>query len=302
MKTLRWPAQGFGKRLAFALLAVLTLLPTLGTVVLAEVYAQAHTNPPCHGLFNSPADLNLEFREIMLTARDDVQVPAWYVPAQNGAVIIAAPGFNGNRSHALADFGFLASNGYGMLVFDQRHCSNKRTAQTLGYNEAQDMLGAVDFLLTQDGVEHIGVIGFSAGGVTTILAAAQEPAIEAVVEAGGYHDLEADITDPQEEHSIYDTILRRFIVASFKRQSGVHPAQSSPISVVADISPRPLLLIYGEREALSGELLFEAALEPKQLWIVEGADHGQYRAFAPEEYEQRVLNFFATHLIAETEP
>lgn len=289
-------SRGFWLRLGVALTAAVILTPTLATFGFAERYARAHTQPPCPGLFSSPDVYGLQYEEITLTARDGIHVEGWYIPSENGATIVAAPGFNGNRSHALHDFGFLAQSGYGLLVFDQRHCANSGIPQTLGYDEAKDMLGAVDYLQVE-GVERIGAIGFSAGGVTTILAAAQEPAIEAVVEQGGYHNLEADILDPQVDLGLYDTILRRAIVGSFHRQTGIHPGQSSPLNVVGDISPRPLLLIYGEHEALSGELLYEAAGEPRDLWIVPGAGHGGYRAAAPDEYETRVLDFFNTHLL-----
>lgn len=291
----------FWKRLAVALAGTVILLPTLITLVLADTYARFHTQPSCLGLFNSPADLGLDYEEVTLTAPDGVQVPGWYVPGQNGAAIVAAPGFNGNRSHALVDFGFLAEAGYGLVVFDQRHCSQPGIPQTLGYNEALDMVGAVSYLRAQDGVEHVGAIGFSAGGTSTLLAAAQEPAIEAAIALGGYHNLEADMLDPQVKHGWYDALMRRLIVASFKRRSGVHPRDISPVDVVADIAPRPLLLIYGEHEPPSGHALYEAARDPKELWIVEGAGHGGYRGAAPEEYEQRVLAFFEEHLLSPTE-
>lgn len=288
---------GFWKRLAVALAATVVLAPTLVTLSLAENYARAHTRPACPGLLNTPADFGLAYREITLTARDGVQVPGWYIPGDNGAAIIAAPGFNGNRSHALADFGFLAQAGYGLLVFDQRHCANPGTPQTLGYNERREVLAGVDFLASQDGVQHIGAIGFSAGCVSTLLAAAEEPTIQASVGIGGYHNLEADITDPQDPHGWYDTLTRRLIVAAFKQQTGVHPRESSPVDAIGQISPRPVLLIYGEYEASSGQLLYAAANDPKELWIVEGAGHGGYRAAAPDDYERRIRAFFDAHLL-----
>ena len=42
--------------------------------------------------------------------------------------------------------------------------------------------------------------------------------------------------------------------------------------------------------------LFAAAGEPKELWIVPGADHGEAHAFAGEEYERRVLEFYSKYL------
>jgi hypothetical protein len=37
--------------------------------------------------------------------------------------------------------------------------------------------------------------------------------------------------------------------------------------------------------------LFDVARAPKDLWIVEGAGHGEYVAIAPAEYERRVIAF-----------
>jgi fermentation-respiration switch protein FrsA (DUF1100 family) len=50
-------------------------------------------------------------------------------------------------------------------------------------------------------------------------------------------------------------------------------------------------LIYGEYEADAGLPLYQAAREPKALWIVPGAGHGEYEQAAPEEYRTRVITF-----------
>jgi len=42
--------------------------------------------------------------------------------------------------------------------------------------------------------------------------------------------------------------------------------------------------------------LFDAAAEPKQLWLVEGAAHVDLHEFAKEEYEKRVLDFLAKNM------
>ena len=68
----------------------------------------------------------------------------------------------------------------------------------------------------------------------------------------------------------------------------------SPIQVIGQISPRPLLLIYGEHETESGHAheQYESAGDPKDLWIVPNCGHGDYLHAAPEEWEQRVVTFF----------
>ena len=42
--------------------------------------------------------------------------------------------------------------------------------------------------------------------------------------------------------------------------------------------------------------LFAAATEPKELWLIQNAKHVDLHRRATEEYEQRVLRFFATTL------
>ena len=44
------------------------------------------------------------------------------------------------------------------------------------------------------------------------------------------------------------------------------------------------------------QALFDAAAEPKQLWLVDGAAHVDMLAFAKTEYEKRILDFLAKNL------
>jgi uncharacterized protein len=42
--------------------------------------------------------------------------------------------------------------------------------------------------------------------------------------------------------------------------------------------------------------MFDAASDPKELWVVNGAKHVDVHAAAKEEYERRVLGFFERYL------
>jgi fermentation-respiration switch protein FrsA (DUF1100 family) len=126
-----------------------------------------------------------------------------------------------------------------------------------------------------------------------IRGAARDERVRAVVAEGGFHNLAQHIF-----HGDQVPLVRRLVewqVLTFYRlDTGVDPAQVSPVTDISRISPRPVLLIYGEHEAERGgaQLLYEAAREPKELWIVPNAGHGGYIAAAPQEYERRVIAFF----------
>jgi fermentation-respiration switch protein FrsA (DUF1100 family) len=69
---------------------------------------------------------------------------------------------------------------------------------------------------------------------------------------------------------------------------------------IARLAGRPLLMIHGECDTYikpdMARALFDCAAEPKELWLVPGARHNQALHAAGEEYRQRVLRFFETHL------
>jgi fermentation-respiration switch protein FrsA (DUF1100 family) len=76
--------------------------------------------------------------------------------------------------------------------------------------------------------------------------------------------------------------------------------QFNPVESAGRIAPRPLLVIAGEKDLLMPvddvKRVFDAAGEPKQLWIVPGAEHARCREVAGAEYDTRVTGFFTRNL------
>ena len=101
--------------------------------------------------------------------------------------------------------GDLAHQGFAILAFDMRGAGESPAApRSFGLYEQRDVLGAVDFLRTGSlpylelgRPRAIAGWGVSLGGATLILAAANEPAIKAIVSDSAY----ADIL-PRLEHDI----------------------------------------------------------------------------------------------------
>ena len=62
----------------------------------------------------------------------------------------------------------------------------------------------------------------------------------------------------------------------------------------------PIQIIGGENDHHAtleeSRQLFAAANEPKELWIVQNAEHGDLFKVAPSDYEKRVLAFFQNTL------
>ena len=279
--------------LVFAL-AMLVLIPLLVLTGISYLYTGIFTRTPCIRASRTPADIGLtRFEEVTFQTPDGVTAHGWYVPPSNGAMVVLVPGLGGARDGMFGDAAILARHGYGLLMYDPRACNVPGSRNSLGYVETNELLGAVEYLSRRDAKVHIGALGFSEGGVTVIRGAARDERIRASVAEGGFHNLAQNIL-----HGRNVPLIRQLVewqVATFFRlDTGVDPAAVSPVTDIGRIGPRPVLLIYGEHEAERGgaELLYNAAQQPKELWIVPGAGHGGYIGVAPQEYERRVVTFF----------
>lgn len=274
--------------LAFLLLAGFAL-----TGWLANRYVRATLYPGCQGDRASLAEYGYPAEPVEFTSREGYTLRGWLTPGERnpGTVIVVLPGHGGNTRFALPDALVLAEAGFGTLIYEHRSCVDPALTASTGPHEAQDLMGAVDYLQSRADVQAIGVLGFSEGGTAVLLAAAQHPAIDAAVAEGGYSSMRNDILDPQADLGLYDRLMRR-LVLTFMPLYDVLPRNASPIDVIDQIAPRPLLLVYGEYEAFHGEPLYAAAGEGAELWVVPGSGHGGYQLAAPGEYEDRIVTFF----------
>jgi uncharacterized protein len=79
------------------------------------------------------------------------------------------------------------------------------------------------------------------------------------------------------------------------RLAGMPLATASPLEAVERIAPRPLLLIHGDADHLippsDSQEIYDAAGEPKALWLAPGSRHVGAAGDHPEEYRRRVLEF-----------
>ena len=96
------------------------------------------------------------------------------------------------------------------------------------------------------------------------------------------------------------------VMALMARRSGARLADFRPVTAVARLAPRPLLLIHGDSDASvpveHGHRLYAAAGDPKDLWVLPGVGHvGGYFADRAA-YVERVIDFFDRSLGQPAEP
>ena len=155
------------------------------------------------------------------------------------------------------------------------------------------------YLRSELPAEKIGVIGSSLGGAALLLAQLLRPADAAVLEAV-FPSIEAAVDNRVRVRiGPLARLATPLLLWQLPWRLGIEPAQLRPVDRMARLAA-PVLVVGGmlDRHTPPAETrqLFDAANEPKTLWLVEGAAHEDLHAFAPRTYEAQVFGFLAQYL------
>lgn len=285
---------------------------TLAVLILAVPLISAFvawnlTHPAKKPLEHSPEAYGLAYETVEFASFDGTKLRGWWLPAaQTDRVVIMAHGFRGNRAQdpALPTAKVLVEQGISVLQFDFRNSGESEgELTTVGLFEKEDLLSAVSYVQQQGhGANGIGLLGFSMGASTALMAAADSPAVEAVVADSPFADLHTYLGEnmPHWTH-LPDFPFTSVILWELPYLIGHDPKEVSPIRAVDRLRDRPILFIHGDGDTTiansNSERLVEALAVPTaQLWAAEKATHvGTYKV-EPEAYTARVAAFFAEHL------
>lgn len=299
--------------------AILFSCAALGTIAFRG--ASQLIYPPEPDPEGSPSDYGLPYLDVNFPSRDGLRLHGWFIPSERSPLpsladdnwsgdskgtVIFCHGRFGSKDPDLKYAPFFREAGYNTFLFDFRgHGRSEGEYSSLGFYERLDLLGAID-LLQLKGISRFGVLGFSLGGGVGIATAAQSKPIVAVISDGGFAELRK-VVEAGSRKKGFPTFLAAFIVPLMLwiagRRLGCDLSEVGPLRWVEKIAPRALLLIHGAEDPyISVEdvrRLYEAAGEPKELWIVDEAGHRQVDEVRPEEYRRRVLGFFDRYLASE---
>ncbi|MEA4909602.1 MAG: hypothetical protein VB089_18415 [Anaerolineaceae bacterium] len=231
------------------------------------------------------------FEAVTLPVAPGLALRGWWRPPQDGAVVLLLGGLGAGRDAMLPQARRLAARGFGVLTLESRTCAGQ--ASGLGAQETQELAAMLAFAQDQPGVDWVGALGFSVGGAAVLLGAAQQDEIRAVVAEGNYADLYDEMTAVPAAPLSVQWQVQRAVALWYRLLSGRWPGQVRPIQALADIAPRPVLLVHGEAEVERTRGRRQAAAGPSAtLWVVPGAGHGQYLSAGAAAFDQHVVAFF----------
>jgi uncharacterized protein len=229
------------------------------------------------------------------------RIAAWWLDRGVGtpAVLLLHP-IRADRLSMLSRARLLVRHGFSVALIDlQGHGETPGAAITFGWRESADVRAALAWLGRAAPGRRVGVIGCSLGGAAVLLGP-QPVGVDAVVLEAVY---------PRFRRAIENRVrirlgglapyLTPLLLVQLGPRLDVSLSDLEPIRSM-DRLGAPVLVVAGSRDehttAAESDDLFQAAVEPKRLWFVDGARHQDLLAYDPVGYESQVVGFLRRHL------
>jgi len=254
------------------------------------------------GETHSPDEYGLLYETVEFEAMDGLMLRGVWIPTSGSdKAVIILHGHGSGYDFDLYRAPALQKAGFNVLLFDFRaHGRSEGKHMTFGYEERRDVRGAIEFLHAR-GIKHIGLLGFSYGGIVSMLVTPDCPDVEAIITDGGPARMRTAIASRGVELGFPLWLTRPvacLIISITSLRLWENLFLYEPIRWVGKITPRPILFIHGEKDQYLPDFdaLYAAANMPKELWRLPDAGHTTASQLYPEEHTRRVVEFFNRYL------
>jgi alpha-beta hydrolase superfamily lysophospholipase len=248
-----------------------------------------------------PAPAELEAEAVAFPSQSGSVIHGWLSrPTAARASVLLLPGVRANRLSMVRRAEFLRRAGYATLLIDfQATGESVGEAITFGWRERFDVLAAVQYLNARMPGQPVAVLGVSLGGAATLLATPPLEVQAAVLEAV-YPSIDRAIVNRLRMRiGPFAHAMAPLLLVQLRPRLGVAPIQLKPVDHIARLGC-PLLVVGGTFDEHTTvdetQLLYAAAVEPKELWLIPNAAHVDFLEFAGDDYRRRILAFLAAAL------
>ena len=263
----------------------------------------------------TPLDLG---EPVTFRTPDDLVLAGSYFPRRSddrAGILVFCHEFLSDRFSYSPYLDHLRDEGYDVFSFDFRNHGRSETdpnytpLQWATDYEVTDLNAALDYLRKRHDHDSagFGLFGVSRGGSTALVVAARNPDVWGVVTDGAFPTrgtMTAYILRWAEIYVKSALFLALVPVWVYKFLCWVSRQRSERRlncrfpdieTATSRLSPRPWLMIHGEKDAYIGpdiaRALFSHGREPKEMWLVPGAKHNRCRECQPEAYTARITAF-----------
>jgi pimeloyl-ACP methyl ester carboxylesterase len=243
--------------------------------------------------------LAASFDTVQFQARDGQQVGGWFIQAAqpSSTTVILVHGLAGNKAGSWPLLQGFGDAGINVLAIDLRaHGQSDGQLTTFGLSEAEDVLGAIDWLKGDrpEAAQRIFTAGASIGGAAALRAAAQDPRVDGVIVLGSFDSMAVLTHDIAKAHFAppMSMLVKYLVVPIASLHVGVDLNRFRPADDIASLWPRPVLVVHGTGDEIipfdRGRWLFDAASPPRSsMWV-----NGSHNSILDDiEVIRRVIQF-----------
>ena len=229
-------------------------------------------------LVGTPRDVGLEYEDVLFDTVDGVRLHGWWVPAARAPVFVWFHGNAGNISHRLENIKLLHDLvGVQVFIFDYREYGRSQ-GRISREGTFLDAAAAYRYVTEARGVPARDVVlfGRSLGTALATDIAVNHPCRALI--------LESAFTNSREMAKLLAPFL-------FDWRPKVPYDNLGRIGYVAV----PVLIIHGTDDEIipvdMARRVFEAAAEPKELYLIPGSHHNDTYLVGGQEYIRRLRDF-----------
>ena len=242
---------------------------------------------PERSIVATPSAVGLAHEPVQFQAADGVELAGWFVPAEpSRAVVLFCHGNAGNMSHRLDSILLFNRLGLSTFIFAYRGYgqSGGRTTETGTY---RDVEAAWQYLIDERGIEpaEIVVFGRSLGGAVASWLAQKHTPAAAIVES-------TFTSVPDVAAKLYPIYPVRWL-SRFSYDAAEYVAKANC----------PVLVVHSRDDDIipfsHGQMLFEAANEPKQFLEIQGSHNDGF--FVSGKQYQDGLDTFISRYVGKNE-
>jgi uncharacterized protein len=230
----------------------------------------------------TPAQWGYQYDDCRFSSADGTALHGWFLPAKSGkprATVVFSHGNAGAMGHHLGFAMWFVEAGFNVMMYDYRGFG-KSGGSVDRRGMLDDVKAVFDYVTKRPGVNPNRLIsyGHSLGGAKSVTALAEHPikGLRAVIVDGAF--------------ASYQTMAR---VIAGNLGANLVTDELSPKDFIAKLAPVPLLVVHGTQDEVvpfsQGKLLFDSAKEPKTLFNVEAARHGDALSRNNGEYRKKMI-------------
>lgn len=243
--------------------------------------------------------------DLYITSDDGLKLHALWVPAKNarGTVLFA----HGYRSTPLVDFApsFALYNEMGMnlLIPDQRsHGKSEGKLITFGVKESRDMLCWLDYHNSRFGHVPLVLNGLSMGASTVLYMADQDlpDNVKGIVADCGFSspwEIIAYVFKQVIRLPVWPALISADVVARLVAGFSLREKDSRKILQKNSL---PIIMVHGMEDSFvpckMTEEAFAVCTGPKQMLLVDGAEHGVSFLVERQRYTDMIVAFLNQYL------